>query len=331
MKALVTGGAGFIGSHLADALIADGYGVTALDNLSSGSRENVAQLASHPHFRLVVGDVEDEAAVGPLVAECDVVFHLAAAVGVRKIVEEPVRTIETNVQGTEVVLRHANRAGRPVVLTSTSEVYGKNSAVPFREDSDLVLGSAPKHRWAYACSKALDEFLALAYFKEKQLPVVVARLFNTVGPRQTGEYGMVIPTFVGQALAGEPITVHGDGRQSRCFTYVADVVKALVGLSREPRAAGGIFNVGSTVEVTMLELAERVKTMTGSGSPVVILPYERVYDAGFEDMPRRVPDITRIRNLIGFEPRVPLEEILRRVIEHFQTALPPPQRSSQQA
>jgi UDP-glucose 4-epimerase len=247
------------------------------------------------------------------------VFHLAAAVGVKLIVERPVHTIETNVHGTEVVLRHANKKKKLVVIASTSEVYGKSAQVPFREDTDLVLGATTKHRWAYACSKMLDEFLALAYWKERKLPVIVVRLFNTVGPRQTGQYGMVLPNFVRQALAGQPITVFGDGTQSRSFTYVGDVVRALVGLVEEPRAVGQVFNIGNVEEVSIRELAERVKAATASASPIVTIPYEQAYEAGFEDMPRRVPDLSKIHDLIGYTPQVALNEIIARVVDDFRS------------
>ena len=257
----------------------------------------------------------------PLLAEhidrCDVVIHLAAAVGVKKIVEEPVHTIENNVNGTEVVLRHANKKKKLVVIASTSEVYGKSLAVPFREDADLVLGPTVKHRWAYACSKAIDEFLALAYWKEKKLPVIIIRLFNTVGPRQSGQYGMVVPNFVRQALAGQPITVFGDGTQSRSFTYVGDVVRGMMSLVNEPRAIGEVFNIGNGEEISIRALAERVKTLTLSESTIVTIPYDKAYEAGFEDMPRRVPDISKIRSLVGYEPTVNLDEILEKVIEYF--------------
>ena len=251
-----------------------------------------------------------------LIDPSDVVFHLAAAVGVRLIVEEPVRTLETNVHGTEVVLKHANKKKKLVVVASTSEVYGKSASVPFREDGDLMLGPTMKHRWAYACSKALDEFLALAYWKERRLPVVVARFFNTVGPRQTGRYGMVLPTFVRQALAGRPMTVFGDGTQRRCFGYDGDVVGALVKLVQEPRAVGEVFNIGNDQETTILDLARRIKAITGSPSDIVTVPYEAAYEAGFEDMLRRVPDLTKIRELIGYVPRVGLDQIITEVVEY---------------
>jgi len=264
--------------------------------------------------------VTNEPLLAEMIDRCDVVYHLAAAVGVKLIVEQPVHTIETNVHGTEVVLKHANKKKKLVVIASTSEVYGKSTDVPFREGADLVLGATVKHRWAYACSKLIDEFLALAYWKEKKLPIVIVRLFNTVGPRQTGQYGMVLPTFVRQALAGQPITVFGDGTQSRSFTYVADVVDALVKLAQEPRAVGEVFNVGNVEEVTIRELAERVKKITASSSPVVFVPYDEAYEAGFEDMPRRVPDISKVSGLVGYQPRLGLDEIICRVVEHFRKA-----------
>jgi UDP-glucose 4-epimerase len=318
MRALITGGAGFVGSHLSELLLEQGHEVFVLDNLSTGSIENIAHLKAHPRFHYTIDSVDNEPVLAELVDQGDVVFHLAAAVGVKLIVEQPVHTIETNVRGTEVVLKHANKKKKLVLIASTSEVYGKNAAVPFSEDADLVLGPTVKHRWAYACSKAIDEFLALAYWKEKKLPVVIARLFNTVGPRQTGQYGMVIPTFVRQALAGRPITVFGDGTQTRSFTYVGDVVGALARLAGEPRAVGRVFNIGNAHEISIRDLAERVKTLAGSESPIVTVPYEQAYEAGFEDMPRRVPNTTRLKELIGYEPRVQLDEILLRVIEYFQ-------------
>lgn len=317
MRALITGGAGFVGSHLSELLLEQGHEVFVIDNLSTGSIENIAHLKAHPAFHYVIDSVDNEPVLAELVDQGDVVFHLAAAVGVKLIVEQPVHTIETNVRGTEVVLKHANKKKKLVLIASTSEVYGKNAAVPFSEDADLVLGPTVKHRWAYACSKAIDEFLALAYWKEKKLPVVIARLFNTVGPRQTGQYGMVIPTFVRQALAGRPITVYGDGTQTRSFTYVGDVVGALARLAVEPRAIGRVFNIGNGHEITIRDLAERVKQLAGSQSPIVTIPYEQAYEEGFEDMPRRVPDTTRLHDLIGYEPRVQLDEILARVIEYF--------------
>ena len=317
MKALITGGAGFIGSHLAERLLEQGHEAFVLDNLSTGSIDNIAHLKSHPSFSYVIDSITNEPLLAEMIDHSDVVFHLAAAVGVKLIVEQPVHTIENNVHGTEVVLKHANKKKKLVFIASTSEVYGKSTKVPFHESADLVLGPSEKHRWAYACSKLIDEFLALAYWKEKKLPVVVVRLFNTVGPRQTGRYGMVLPTFVRQALAGKPITVFGDGTQSRSFTYVGDVVDALVTLASEPRAIGGVFNIGNMGEVAIGDLAARVKEMTGSTSPIHLIPYDEAYEAGFEDMPRRVPDISKLRELIGYSPKLGLDEIIRAVIEHI--------------
>ena len=317
MRALVTGGAGFIGSHLSDALLAQGHEVLILDNLSTGSFDNIAHLKGRPGFEYFIDTVNNESLLAELIDRSDVVFHFAAAVGVKLIVEQPVYTIETNVHGTEVVLKHANKKKKLVVLASTSEVYGKSDDVPFREDSDLVLGPTPKHRWAYACSKAIDEFLALAYWKERKLPVIIVRFFNTVGPRQTGQYGMVIPNFVRQALAGEAITVFGDGTQSRAFTHVADVVAALLKLVAEPKAIGQVINIGNMQEVTMTQLAERVRDLSGSKSVIKHIPYDEAYESGFEDMPRRVPDLTRVKGLIGYEPKHDLDDILVQVIDDF--------------
>jgi UDP-glucose 4-epimerase len=316
VKALITGGAGFVGSHLAERLLEQGHEVLVLDNLSTGSIENIVHLKTNDRFGYVIDSVTNEPLLAEMIDRSDVIFHLAAAVGVKLIVEQPVHTIETNVHGTEVVLKHAAKKKKLVFIASTSEVYGKSADVPFREGADLVLGPTSKHRWAYACSKLIDEFLALAYWKERKLPVVIVRLFNTVGPRQTGQYGMVVPTFVRQALSGQPITVFGDGTQSRSFTYVGDVVGALIALASEPRAIGDVFNIGNTGEVTILELAERVKAMTQSSSSIQFIPYDEAYEAGFEDMPRRVPDISKIRALIGFEPKLHLDDILRKVVDH---------------
>jgi UDP-glucose 4-epimerase len=291
--------------------------VFVIDNLSTGSIDNIAHLRGHQRFHYTIDTVTNVPVLAELVDQCDVVFHLAAAVGVKLIVEQPVHTIETNVHGTELVLQQADKKKKLVVIASTSEVYGKSADVPFREDADLVLGPTHKQRWAYACSKAIDEFLALAYCREKRLPVIIVRLFNTVGPRQTGRYGMVVPTFVGQALEGRPLTVYGDGTQSRSFTFVGDVVRALVALADEPRAVGQVFNIGNGHEITIRALAERVKALTGSASPIVTIPYDQAYEAGFEDMPRRVPDISKIRALVGYEPKVQLDEILRAVIDEF--------------
>jgi len=317
VRALITGGAGFIGSHLSEALVAQGHEVLILDNLSTGSIENIAHLKGRPGFEYFIDTVDNEPLLAELIDRADVVFHLAAAVGVKLIVEQPVHTIETNVHGTEVVLKHANKKKKLVVIASTSEVYGKSNDVPFREDADLVMGPTPKHRWAYACSKAIDEFLALAYWKERKLPVIIVRFFNTVGPRQTGQYGMVIPNFVRQALAGEPITVFGDGKQSRAFTHVSDVVGALVRLVNEPAAIGQVVNIGNTVEISIEGLAERVRKLSGSTSIIKYIPYEEAYESGFEDMPRRVPDLTRIEGLIGYKPKHGLDDILAQVIDYF--------------
>jgi UDP-glucose 4-epimerase len=315
MRILITGGAGFIGSHLAEALLGDGHEVFALDDLSTGSIDNIAHLKGRPGFHYTIDSVFNEPLVAEMVDRADVVFHMAAAVGVKLIVEKPVHTIETNVHGTEVILKHAAKKKKLVFIASTSEVYGKSVQVPFREDSDLVMGATTRHRWAYACSKALDEFLALAYWKEQRLPVIVMRFFNTVGPRQTGQYGMVVPTFVRQALQGEPITVFGDGTQQRSFTYVGDVVDALLKLMVSPQAIGQVYNVGNTEEVTIRALAERIKAKTGSRSEIVLIPYDQAYEAGFEDMPRRVPDLGKINQAIGYVPRVKLDEIIERVVE----------------
>jgi UDP-glucose 4-epimerase len=316
VRAFITGGAGFIGSHLAEALLASGHEVSILDDLSTGSIQNIEHLKGRHGFRYTIDSVTNEPLLAELIDSCDVVFHLAAAVGVKLIVEAPVHTIETNVHGTEVVLRHANKKKKLVVLASTSEVYGKSTSVPFREDDDLVMGPTPKHRWAYACSKAIDEFLALAYWKEKKLPVIIARFFNTVGPRQTGRYGMVIPNFVRQGLSGHSITVYGDGTQTRSFCHVSDVVDAVIRLAAEPKAIGEVFNIGNDQEITIMALAERVRALTGNRSTIVTVPYEQAYEAGFEDMPRRVPDLQKIRQLVGYAPKSNLDDILNGVIDH---------------
>jgi UDP-glucose 4-epimerase len=316
LKVLITGGAGFIGSHLADAYIERGDEVFVIDDLSTGTIENIQHLKGNPRFQYTIDCVHNQPVTPEMVDQCDVVVHLAAAVGVKLIVESPVRTIETNVRGTEVVLALANKKKKRVLVASTSEVYGLSSDVPFREDGNLVMGATTKGRWSYACSKAIDEFLALAYWREKRLPTTIVRLFNTVGPRQTGRYGMVIPTFVRQALAGKPITVYGDGQQTRCFGYVGDVVGALVKLLDRNESIGEVFNIGSDEEVSILELAERIKELTKSQSEIVFVPYDEAYEEGFEDMPRRVPDTTKVRNLVGFKPQVKLDGILQTVIEY---------------
>jgi len=317
MRALITGGAGFIGSHLAEALILQGHKVTVLDDLSTGRRENVAHLSHSPAFRCVVGSVTNATAVKPLVEEADAVFHLAAAVGVKLVCEAPIHTIHTNVDGTAVVLDAAKRYRKRVLVASTSEVYGKNDRLPYREDANLVLGPPDKTRWGYATSKLLDEFLALGYAKEHGLPVTVVRLFNTVGPRQSTRYGMVLPNFVRWALANEPIVVHGDGSQTRSFTWVGDVVWAMAALMNEPRAAGEVFNIGNGEEISIRDLATRVCERTGSRSQIRYVPYEQAFDRSFEDMPRRVPDISKLRRLVGYEPRVHLNAIIDSVIGYW--------------
>ncbi|MCO4772135.1 MAG: GDP-mannose 4,6-dehydratase [Deltaproteobacteria bacterium] len=315
MRALITGGAGFIGSHLAEVLLARGDDVHVVDDLSTGSMHNITHLKANPGFSYTLGSVMDRRTMAEQVDLADVVYHLAAAVGVQLIVESPVRTIETNVRGTEVVLEMAAKKNRKVLLTSTSEVYGKSTAIPFVESGDLTLGSTHLGRWSYACSKALDEFLALAYWKEKGLPVTVARLFNTVGPRQIGRYGMVIPRLVGQALAGEPITVYGDGSQQRSFTWVHDAVGALVDLMDADAANGEVYNIGSTQEISILALAELIKERTGSSSPIVFVPYDQAYAPGFEDMMRRLPSLAKIHALTGYEPSRTVAQIIDGVID----------------
>jgi len=318
MKFLITGGAGFIGSHLAEELLRRGDRVHVLDDLSTGSIENIRHLKPDPRFAYTIESAANRPLVAELVDEADAIFHLAAAVGVDLIVESPVRTIETNVHCTEAVLAQAVKKKRPVFIASTSEVYGKGTCLPFTEQGDLVFGATYRGRWSYACSKALDEFLALAYWKERKLPTVVGRLFNTVGPRQTGRYGMVIPNFVRQALADQPITVYGDGSQQRCFCHVSDVVRALADLMRRDDVYGEIFNIGCNEEVTISELAERVRARCESQSEITCVPYDEAYEEGFEDMVRRVPDLTKVREALGWEPTRNLDEILTDVIEHKQ-------------
>lgn len=316
MKYFLTGGAGFVGSHLSEHLLSQGHSVTVLDDLSTGAIANIAHLKGRRDFQYVIDTAANKALLAELVDASDAVFHLAAAVGVKLIVESPVRTIETNVKLTELVLEVANKKNRPVFVASTSEVYGKSTAIPFREDGDLVMGATSKGRWSYACSKALDEFLAIAYWKERGLPVVVARLFNTVGPRQTGRYGMVVPTLVRQALAGEPMTVYGDGTQRRCFTHVRDSVRAQAALIQCPAAVGGVFNIGSQNEISIMGLAERIKELSKSESPIKLIPYSEAYEEGFEDMARRVPDLTRVHAAIGYEPKFSLDDIIRDVLAY---------------
>ena len=310
MRTLITGGCGFIGSHLAEALVSAGDEVTVLDDLSTGRIENIASLEGNPRFRILIGSVTDEELVHEAVKACDQVYHLASAVGVRLIMDKPVETIDTIVTGTQIVLKQANRYRKPVLLTSTSEVYGKSTAEPFDEDGDRLSGPTTKHRWAYACAKALDEFLAMAYWKSTRLPVVVVRLFNTVGPRQTGQYGMVVPNFVRQALAGEPLQVYGDGSQSRCFCHVADVVRGLTGVMNCGEARGQVINLGATEEVTILELARRVIAQTGSPAEIRQVAYDEIFGDGFEDMQRRVPSIAKAKRLIGWQPQHSLQDII---------------------
>ncbi|MBA2246002.1 MAG: GDP-mannose 4,6-dehydratase [Gemmatimonadetes bacterium] len=319
MNYLITGGAGFIGSHLADSLLERGHQVSVIDDLSTGSIRNIAHLREHPRFRYVIDSMLNASLLAELVDEADAVFHLAAAVGVKLIVESPVRTIETNIQCTELLLQLAAPKKKKVLVTSTSEVYGKSTAIPFREDGDLVMGPTTRGRWSYACSKAIDEFLAIAYWREKRLPTVVVRLFNTVGPRQTGQYGMVLPRFVTWALEGEPITIYGDGTQRRCFTHVSDTVRALVGVMEADTTVGDVFNVGSDQEITILALAERIRQMVGSSSELVFLPYSVAYESNFEDVERRVPSLEKIRKTIGWTPTLSIAEMLQSVIDYHRS------------
>jgi UDP-glucose 4-epimerase len=317
MKALITGGAGFIGSYLAEVLLKEGHTVTILDDLSTGSIENIQHLKKNEGFRYNIDSIMNWPLLCELVDQCDIVYHLAAAVGVRLIIEKPVHTIETNIRGTEKVLDAASKKNKKVIVASTSEVYGKNTKVPFREDDDMVLGPTTKSRWSYACSKAIDEFLGLAYFYERKLPLTIIRLFNTVGPRQTGRYGMVIPRFTQQALLNQPVTVYGDGTQTRSFGYVGDVVEAIVQLSIHPKSSGEVFNIGSQEEISIKNLAEKIIELTGSRSKLQFVSYDEAYAQGFEDMHRRVPDISKINQWIGFKPRTSLEDILKKVIDYY--------------
>jgi UDP-glucose 4-epimerase len=315
MKALITGGAGFIGSHLAEHLLDTGHEVVAIDDLSTGSLDNISALQTDPRFRFVLDNVRNTETMHLLIDQCDVIYHLAAAVGVQLIVDRPVHTIETNIHGSEVVLAIANKFRKKVLITSTSEVYGKSEKVPFHEDDDTVLGSTRFSRWSYACSKAIDEFLGLAYFDQYGLPVVIARLFNTVGPRQTGQYGMVVPRFVRAAIRNEPIVIHGSGKQSRCFAFVGDIVRALSALMDCPAAPGRVYNIGSTEEISIDDLARRVLEMTNSKSPIQYVSYEQAYGKPFDDMMRRLPSLDRIREIIGFRPAADLRTILTSVID----------------
>lgn len=315
--ALITGGAGFIGSHLTERLLSEGYEVTVLDDLSTGRFENIAHLIDNPKFHYAIEDIRNAMIIDRLVSECDIIFHLAAAVGVQKIVSEPINTIEVNIGGTEIILQTARRYRRKVLIASTSEVYGKGVSFPFREEDDCLIGPTIRSRWAYASSKAVDEFLALAYYKEVGLPVVVFRLFNTVGPRQSGQYGMVVPRFVQWALNNEPLQVYGDGEQQRCFGNVFDVVDAIYRLSLESDAIGQVVNIGSNEEVSIMQLAERVKQRAGSDSEIKLIPYDEAYEPGFEDFRRRVPSVEKINGLTGWEPTTKLDTTIDQIIEYY--------------
>jgi UDP-glucose 4-epimerase len=322
VRVLITGGAGFIGSHLAEALIKKGHQISVVDDLSTGKADNVSHLRNQPGFQLVVDTILNEATVDKLIEQADLVYHLAAAVGVKLIVAEPVKTIETNIRGSEVVLKFANKWRRPVVIASTSEIYGKGDRVPYQEVDDMVLGATFKSRWSYACSKAIDEFLALAYFREKALPVIVLRLFNTVGPRQVAQYGMVLPTFVKQALLGKPLTVYGDGKQSRTFCSIYDVVRVMIDVVQQPKAWGEVYNLGSQEEISIIDLAHLVIRKTGGTSPIQYVSYDEAYEMGFEDMRRRVPDVGKLNRLCGFVPQHNVEEIVDQVIAYYRDCGP---------
>jgi UDP-glucose 4-epimerase len=318
---LITGGAGFVGSHLSEMLLSQGHQVTIIDDLSTGSMRNIAHLRGLPRYRYVIGDMYNRPLLGELVDEADAIFHLAAAVGVKLIVESPVRTIETNIKCTELLLELATKKKKKTLIASTSEVYGKSKDLPFREDGDLVLGATDRGRWSYACSKAIDEFLAIAYWREKKLPTIIVRLFNTVGPRQTGQYGMVVPRFVQQALRNEPITVYGDGSQQRCFGHVKDVIRALKGLMESDRAVGQVHNVGTQEEISILGLAERIRTRAGSASEIKFIPFSVAYDDVFEDMPRRIPSVVKIQDTIGWVPEFNLDHIIDDVINYYSNVM----------
>lgn len=315
MKVLITGGAGFIGSHLAEELLRKNDEVYIIDDLSTGSIENIEHLKENNKFHYVIDSISNEQILRELIDKCELIYHHAAAVGVQLIVQSPVRTIETNIYGTEIVLKYANLKKKKVVITSTSEVYGKSTKIPFSEGDDLIIGPTNMGRWSYACSKAIDEFLAIAYWKEKKLPVVIVRLFNTIGPRQTGKYGMVVPRFIKCALVNEPIPIYGSGKQSRCFTYISDVVDGLVALSEDPKAVGEVFNIGNPEEITMENLANKIKKMTNSTSELKYIPYSEAYTEGFEDMMRRIPNISKIQKYVGYSPKVSLDNMLEITIE----------------
>ena len=320
MKILITGGAGFVGSHLADRLIKDGHEITVIDDLSTGRYSNVEHLEGNDKFRLIIDTVLNQQLMEELIRETDRVYHMASAVGVRLIMEQPVKTIETIFHGTDVILKFCSRYRKRVLIPSTSEVYGKGASIPFSEEDDLLTGATDKHRWAYACAKTLDEFLALAHWKETRLPVVVVRLFNTVGPRQTGQYGMVVPRFVHAAMKNEPITVHGDGTQQRCFGHVSDVVEGLAKLLDSPECFGQVINLGNDQEVSIMGLADRAITLTGSSSEVKFIPYEEAYGKGFEDMRRRVPNLAKAKGLIGYRPTKTLDDIINDVAAEFRNS-----------
>ena len=317
MRALITGGAGFIGSYLAETLLSKGWKVSVVDDLSTGSIRNIEHLKSHPDFDYTIDSIMNKSLMAEMVDAADQIYHLAATVGVRLIVESPVRTIETNIKGTEIILEMAAKKRKKTLIVSSSEVYGKSNKAPFQEDDDLVLGSTKRARWSYACSKAIDEFLAFAYYREKNLPVVIVRLFNTVGPRQTGAYGMVIPRFVRQALRNEHITVYGDGKQSRTFTDVHEVVWALRNLMQESKAEGEVFNIGGIEEISILELAQKIKSLTGSDSDIKFIPFDAAYDKNFEDMFRRVPDIQKANHVVGYNPSTGIDAILKKIIDYM--------------
>jgi len=318
MRTLITGGAGFIGSHLCEHLLAEGHNVSIIDNLSTGKFSNIEHLQTNPNFQYTIGSVLDEKLLEQLVSSCDEIYHLAAAVGVKYIIENPLLSLQTNILGTEMVLELANRYKKKVLLASTSEIYGKNDQIPFKEDDDRVLGSTNISRWSYSCAKAIDEFFAFGYLREKKLPIIIVRLFNTVGPRQTGQYGMVIPKFVKAAQLNQPIIIYGTGKQSRCFADVADIVWGLKTLMNEPKAIGQVFNIGNTEEITIEDLAMKIKTLTKSSSKIEYKPYEDVFEQGFEDMFRRMPDLTKINEYIGYSPKYSLDMILERVIKYYE-------------
>jgi UDP-glucose 4-epimerase len=317
MRGLITGGAGFIGSHLVERLLRDGHKVVVIDNLSTGSLKNIEGFKKHSCFEFVEGDIRNTELMEALTEQCDVVFHLAAAVGVNLIANDPVHTIETNIGGTESVLEAANKFGKKILIASSSEVYGKNEKVPFREDDDIVLGSTRMSRWSYACSKAIDEFLGLAFYQQYKLDVVIGRFFNTIGPRQTGRYGMVVPRFIQRALKNDPISIYGTGRQSRCFCFVDDLIEAIIGLMNCKEAAGKVYNIGSNEEIAIESLADKIIGMTNSRSKKEFVPYEKAYGRPIEDMMRRVPNLERIKKMIGWEPKTSLDEALRLIIENF--------------